>query len=179
MNLKYSLSRDDSLTGILFLISQAPVTRKRKYIEQYIFPVVYTVMGVILFHINNSGIGIITVILSGIFWIVLYPYISKYSIKRKYIKSTGAPKNNKSEVVLTVNPKNLIVNDETGEAKFSIADITRIVELNNCFLIGINYDRHLTVPKNSIETETLNQFIIKISTASQIKVSDMQNWKWK
>ncbi len=180
MELEYTLSNEDSFTSALFVTSQSPVIKKRRRREQYIYPFVYLIMLGILFYINNSMKGIlITMILTSL-WVSLYPYLSKYAIRRKYFRNLKKQKNSdvKSNVKIKADKASLTVTNEAGQTKINMAEIDRIIEITNYFFIRINSKGHLVLPKAQFKTGELDAFIKKIQKSSNTDISQMMDWKW-
>jgi len=177
MELEFSLSKEDILTGALFLVSQTSITKKRKFREQYIYPVIYCIMMGVLFYINNFFNGIIISVLMTILWMSLYPFLLKFLIRKNINKQKKNTE--KARVTIKITNDYLDVVDQSGESKIKMPDINRIIEIKDYFLIGIKQTGHLTIPKNQIDTIILNAFIKKISELSNIELTDMMNWKWK
>lgn len=180
MELEYNLSYEDSFTGVLFATSQSPITGKRKFREQYIYPAVYLIMLSILFHMNDSLKGILITIILTSLWISFYPYISRFAIRRKYFRNSGSHKNSdiKTKVKLKADKEHFIVSDESGESKIGITDIDKIIETGNYFFIRISSKAHLIIPKNQFKESTLEVFIKKLQKLSKAEIALMPDWKW-
>lgn len=178
MELEYNLSNEDSFINVLFASSQSLKIKKKKRREQYIYPAVYLTMLGILFYINNSPKGIlITIILTSI-WISLYPYLSRYSIRKKYFKNIGKEQSSDIKIKIKVDKDHFLVSDETGESRIKTTEIDKIIEIKNYFFIRINSTVHLIIPKNQFKDGILDQFIKKVQKWSKNDITEMPDWKW-
>lgn len=180
MEIEYNLSIEDTFTSALFVTSQSPVVKKRRRREQYIYPAVYLALLGTLFYINNSLKGILITIIITSLWISFYPYLSKFAIKRKFFKNSG--KRTKTGIQTTVKLKtgkeDLTLSDPSGESKISASEIDKIIEIKNYFLIRMNSNAHLIIPKNQLNADTLDSFINQIRKLTKADIINMTDWKW-
>lgn len=186
--MKFSLTLDieDYLSYHLFQASKSRILKKRRIRNWALVPAVYFISGILLMLLKGSEMVSLIFYVTGVLWIVLYPFYSRWAIPR-YMKRQIAQKYANvagKEGELEITKSAIIISNDGNSLKKNIPDVVSIVNLPGYYIIelgdrGPTGDLDLILPKNKVSHKTLNDLIQKISTQTGIKVEDQTSWKWK
>jgi hypothetical protein len=181
MTIEYTLDKVDFLTFQLYSASKSERIRKIRTRNKMMLPLVYLGISIILYFIESIELAII-IFLSGLLWILIYPFYDR----RKYVKHyekyileiyknrLGKPENLKFEGDYVHS------SDFTGETKMYLSELEELNEISDYYYLKFNSGVSLIIPKRKVDNiESLDQFLNELATRLGIKHNIELNWRWK
>lgn len=172
----YKLSLDDILNPLLYDISTSEkkiAKRKRSF---WSIILMTTLIGIGGFVFEDLFIGITFLGVAALYlffgsWYMRTAYKRALirSIRKNYSSLSGSP------IHLKINEEDLYIDTESGDATYPFSSFLTVTEVYAYFLIRLDNDQILGIPKFSTELE---QAIRKMITDHQIPYDEHLDWKY-
>ena len=181
MKIDYTLDREDFLEFQLFAASKSERIIKSRKNSRIRLPIVYLILGVILFFLTDLTFALIFLSI-GLIWYLFHPYFMRKRYVRHFGKYIDETLNNRfgKTVSLTFGDDFIQEIDYMGESILKKKEIIEINEIKDYVYLKFSSGESLIVPKNKINN--LQEFSNQIKLiASDLSISyniDL-NWKWK
>ncbi|MCB9195098.1 MAG: YcxB family protein [Flavobacteriales bacterium] len=183
MEINYHIKEIDYLTHQLYNASRNKRLKKKRNFIWLVIPFIYGGFGYMAyFHLKQPNLGKGFMIL-GSFWLVTYPFYSRWNYKRQYrnhIKDNLKAKIDQ-KVTLIESPSHIIIKDQQdNQSKIAYESLKEIVELPQHFLILLNTNSAIILPKDEFkDIKELQLFLGRMVKNHKVKFSKELNWKWR
>lgn len=178
MKLSYKLINDDYLEYQLFISSKSALHRKKRNRARFLIPIIYFTLGIIAFIAIKSVTTVFILATFGLLWLIFYPLYSKWRYKnhfKKHIENNYSNRINKVSK-LEFGEKYIKSSDDLSSSKIKYDKISHLIELPSHFLLKLDIDMSIILPKREINDH--NAFKDKILKLG-IEYLDESHWEWK
>ncbi|WNH11526.1 YcxB family protein [Thalassobellus suaedae] len=178
MTLEYSLTNDDFLEHQLYEASKSKRIKSKRFKIRIINPVLFIILGIFSYLSDNKLFFPLIMLVFAVLWFFLYPIRAKKNHIKHYKNHIKDNYKNRIDklVKLEFNENYIHMHDDTSESKIKTSEIKSLIELKNHFLLKLNTDMSLIIPKRVIEN--VNVFKEKISEL-KTPIIDELNWTFK
>lgn len=183
MKISYQIKEGDYLTHQLYTVSKSKPIRRKRLLFWLIAPIAYASFGYIsYFQLRQYDVGMVMGGLA-IFWLIAYPFYSKWNFKRHYSKhiKTHLKDQFDQTVALELGDKHLIIKDaKDNSSNIAFDSLKEIVELPDHFLIRLAANSSIILPKREFEEiQELQKFLGLIVTRHNTPFRKDLKWKWR
>ncbi len=151
MHLQFKISEIDFLTFQLYTLSKSEKVQQRMKRGRIFATILGVILAFNLFITDAMYAGIVMVV--GIVLIYyFYPQYHKWRMKRNfanYIKHNYNERFDKEEE-LTVHDKGILSKNISGEGEIPKSELTKLIEIQELFLIGMTNGAAIILPKNEV-----------------------------
>lgn len=181
MKITYSIDEQDFLDFQLFTASRSEEIRKRRFRARVFPPLMYLVLGLVLFFYHRLDFTMIFALLA-VVWFFFYPvrekrlYRSSYErfIRENFREKFGKP------ATLTIDDRYMINKDAISENKISTDQLAEISEIPGLILIRLKKGQTFILPKDKIEgPETFRDDLKALAVRLNVAYNDDPAWVWK
>ena len=180
MELTYTLNADDLLTHHLYTASQTKYFKKLRIKSQITFPIILVLCSIILFILNDYFFFVIYIVIA-IIWITVYPFYSRWNLKRKYRKYVN--KNDErligEKIEISILENKFKTKYFGMEAYYDLSEIAGIDEICNYYYIHLKTGLDFILPKEQISLEKLNNFLQEMISLTNLSIVKKNDWYWR
>ena len=151
MTLKFNISEKDFLTFQLYTLSKSEKVQQRMKRGRIFATILGVILAFNLFITEAFYAGIIMIVGIGLIY-YFYPQYHKWRMKRnfaKYIKHNYHERFDKEEE-LTIHDKGILSKNMSGEGEIPKEELTKLMEIQDLFLIGMKNGAAIIIPKKGI-----------------------------
>jgi hypothetical protein len=172
----YKLSLDDILNPLLYDIStnEKKIAKRKRSFWSIILMTTLIGIGGFVFEdlfigVTFLGIGALYLFFGSWYMRNAYKRALKRSIRKNYSSLSGSP------IHLEINEEELYIDTESGDATYPFSSFLTVTEVYAYFLIRLDNDQVLGIPKFSTELE---QGIRKMVADHHISYQEYLDWKY-
>jgi len=181
LKITYIQKREDFVLNQLFASSKLETVRKGRTRSRIRVPIAYIILGLILFSVNLTELGIVFLIIA-VVWYLFYPLFIANAYKKTYTNHVDEIFANRFNQPVTVAFADEYIGWETvyGEAKMYNTGIESIDEITDYCIVKFQSGETLFVPLNQLteKAEVLTE-LRQLAEKNTITYQTDLNWKWK
>lgn len=172
------LTQEDFLVHQLFVASQSPTIKQKRTRMRWIIPILYGVIGALLWGLLDQPVTAIVLLAAGIAWFFFYPAFSRSRYRKHYVKYIDEQYKNRvnQPIEINIDEEYIHSRDAGSEGKIKITEVDTLVSLPAHFLIRMRNGQSFIVPKNAVPDA--GKFI-DLFRGLGIGLKDYPNWEWK
>ncbi len=181
MTIDYKIDEKDFLIHQLYLASKSDRIRKKRQRNKVIVPIIYLVLGLLLFLGDKFLLAIIFVIL-GVLWYFIYPiwekrhYINHY---KSFIKENLSDRLDRI-TTLEFNKDYILAKQNGNESKILTIELEEICEIPTIILVRLKSGQFYILPKDKISNiDDITVRLKELADYLRIKYSIDEKWEWK
>ncbi|MEQ8352046.1 MAG: YcxB family protein [Leptospiraceae bacterium] len=178
MKLEYTLELDSLLTFQLYAASQSSRIKKQRMLGWFLVALIsFSLVPIYLwlqFYIAAALLGAI-----GLFWIVLYPFYSRWRYRRHYRKhiQDGLKGMLNRRVSIELNDE-IVMEDESARTQIKLNHINSVVTIPDYALILMGTGQAISLPRRQLG-ESLDAFLQSLLTATGLEIINKPDWRWR
>lgn len=176
MTFTITLTKNDIVTQYLYMLSVNKDHKKKRMRMWLMFPAIYVVFIVMELlqgkPFNYWLLGL------GLFWMVAYPFYSRWNYKRYYTKYVTNNLQNRIGVATEVTVTNTAINFTEADSATNIkSDAVEVcVAIPDYYIMKLKTQQYLVMPKAAITNTTdFEGLLHNMNIAMEYK----PNWRWK
>jgi len=183
MKISYKIKEVDYLTHQLYTASKSKLVKRKRFIFWFIVPLAYGLFGYLAyFDFRQYDVSYVMGGL-GIFWLVCYPFYSRWNYKRHYSKHINEHlKGQFDQIVnLELGDEHVSIHDAKGNnSNIAYSSLKEIVELPNHFMVRMESNSSIILPKREFKNiKDLQKFLGLIVTKQNVPFRKELKWKWR
>lgn len=178
MILNYKLTAEDYLQYQLFISSRTEIHNKRRFRSRIIFPILYSILGLILFLVKKDISVFIILLIISLIWYVFNPIYTRWKYKRHFQKHIDAnyQKRINRDLETKFVKNTLWLTDNGSVSKIKKSEFKVLIDTQNHFFLKLDTGTAVIIPKRSVEN---NQEFISLVTKLGVDYKNELDWKWK
>ncbi|MCB1142086.1 MAG: YcxB family protein [Leptospiraceae bacterium] len=180
VEIEFSLSKEDYLVYQLYASSQSKVIKSSRFKNWLLIPILYLILGVIL-NVVLGQIYLFALSIIAVLWVLLYPFYSKYTYTKNYIRNIdeiyGERFGKVCKIIITM--EYLIMELPAEETKLKFPEVVQITEINDYFFLGLRNDSAIIIPKLKVDYFSLLKFMNQLTEKTNVTIYKNLTWKWK
>jgi hypothetical protein len=180
MELEYTLEKSDFLTYQLFTASQSKSTKNKRLFRWLAIPVLYILLGIILYCLREIAF-LIAFVTIAIIWFAFFPAYSRWKYKKHFSKHIDEHYKNRFNILCktVLTEEEIQLSDKTGNTSIKLTEVENIFVISSHVFIKMNSGVSLLIPRDKVDSRILDTFISKLEKSAKIKKTNMTGWKWK
>lgn len=182
MTIEYNIDENDFLTHQLYIASTSERIIKKRHRNRVIVPLVYFLLGFLLFLLKDQLGLLITFFIIAIVWYVVYPIWERRQYIRHYkgfIRENCKDRFGRTATLEFTNDF-ILAKDNGSESKVLTIELEEIIEIPTMFLLKLKGGQSFILPKDKISnTDILTTRLKELATHLSIRYKFDDNWKWK
>lgn len=181
MTFRYTLEPDDYLQMNLFVASRSPQVKKRALRNRIIIPILYLIIGLMLWLTYQSMFGLVILSAAAVVWALIYPGIQKRLYTRQYKANIAETYKNRfgKENTVTINDDELHLQDGFGESMIRMEQVNGLFRLGEHVFLRFSNGVHIIFPLRQIpEREVLLNTLRQLPALRNQEVVEQDQLTW-
>jgi hypothetical protein len=179
MTIQYVTTKDDLIYYYKYIASKsARITKQRKK-GRFRIPVLYLLGAASLAYLSLYG-GAAILLLLAVLWALLYPLWVRKHYEKHYKEVVKESAHSSEPVTAIFNSNDIFLQQGTAESKIPTSLIDWISETADYFIIKLQGNSGIYIPKREIENiELLRETLRYIAKQEKANYNSDHNWKWQ
>ncbi|MBO9562810.1 MAG: YcxB family protein [Niastella sp.] len=181
MTLSYQLNENDFLQHQLFVASQSASLKKRRKSSLVVLIFCFVMLSLLFYLIDENLLAILMLLLAPVTFF-FFPSFQGKQLHKAYKRSINENYKNRfgKQVQVGFTDDAIVYHDSNSEVKILLTTISKIIELQDLFIIQMSTGGGLIMPKQQLEDVVgVRQLLQEVSQKLSVPFVQEFSWKWK
>ena len=181
IELKYALHKVDFLMLQLYTASKSETLKSRQKRAKIVIPVLYLVLGLILYFPLHQPIVAIVMVVLAVAWFLFYPSRQKKTYTNYYAQYIDEYYTSRygEEMDIIIDENYIQVKTSYSESKTILSHLAVIEEIPDYLFLKYESGASLIIPRKKVaDFEKVKEDLLALTANLDVKYTSDLNWKW-